>query len=473
MTFVQLEFVGLFLATFVAYWLLPSRRAQNGLLVLVSAVFYGWIHQWFLVLLYGSATLDYWIARGIAAAPWHRRKLLALSVAGNLGVLGFFKYFDFFVTNVADGLALVGLQPNLSTLGLILPVGISFYTFQTLSYSIDVYRGVLRPRRDFVDYLAFVSFFSQLVAGPIERAARLLPQMEQPRRFELAAVLDGLGLALWGGFKKIVIADTLAPWVDKVFMLSDPPGAVLWVGALAFGLQLYADFSAYTDIARGTARMLGFELVRNFKEPFLATSTPDFWRRWHMSLSFWIRDYILVPLLGPGPVLPPVRVAAAVVTTFLLIGLWHGAGWNYLLFGAWHAVWVLVSLAVTPRVPGWARSLPGATAVAVAVHTLLVQVPGSLIFRESRASAIPGHLTTPPWEGDAVALTTAVEIGSVVFALSLPLVVAWAWGRFVAPRLPRVGVWAWPARTAVWGAWVLAMVVFYRETSTDFIYFQF
>ena len=176
MTFVQIEFVALFAATFAMYWLLPSRRGQNLLLVGVSAVFYGWLHPWFLLLLYGSATLDYWVARGIAAAPWHRRKLLALSVAGNLGVLGFFKYFDFFVTNVADALVLVGLQPNLSSLGLILPVGISFYTFQTLSYSIDVYRGVLRPRTDFIDYLAFVSFFSQLVAGPIERAARLLPQ---------------------------------------------------------------------------------------------------------------------------------------------------------------------------------------------------------------------------------------------------------------------------------------------------------
>jgi alginate O-acetyltransferase complex protein AlgI len=471
--FVQIEFLALFAATFTVYWLLPTRRLQNLLLVGVSAVFYGWVHPWFLALLYGSATLDFFVARGIRAAPWHRRKLLALSVAGNLGVLAFFKYFDFFLANVSDALLLLGAQPHLSTLGVILPVGISFYTFQTLSYSIDVYRGVLEPRRDFIDYLAFVTFFSQLVAGPIERAARLLPQIEAPRRFQAAMVVDGLGLALWGGFKKIVIADTLAPYVDKVFMLADPPGAVLWAGALAFGVQLYADFSAYTDIARGTARMLGFDLVRNFDQPFLATSTPDFWRRWHMSLSFWIRDYLLVPLLGRADVVPPLRVASAVVVTFLLIGLWHGAGWNYVIFGAWHAAWVLVYLAIVPRLPARLRSLPGATAVAVAIHTLLVQVPGSMMFRESRPGMIPHHLLTPPWDGDGFALTTAVEICSVVGALAVPLAVVWLWGRAVSPRLPEVGVWALPVRTAGWGVLVLGMVVFYRETSTDFIYFQF
>ncbi len=256
-------------------------------------------------------------------------------------------------------------------------------------------------------------------------------------------------------------------------MLSDPPGVLLWVGALAFGLQLYADFSAYTDIARGTAQMLGFDLVRNFRAPFLATSTPDFWRRWHMSLSFWIRDYVLVPLLGRSPTVAPGRLVLAVVTTFLLIGLWHGAGWNYLLFGAWHATWVLVYLAITPRVPVWLRSLPGATAVAVAIHTLVVQTPGSLIFREPRASRLSHHFMTPPWEGDLYARQTAVEILTLLCFLSLPLVMAWAWDRFARPRMPDVGVWAWPARTTMWGVLVLVMAVFYRETAEDFIYFQF
>ena len=472
MNFVQIEFLFLFATTFVVYWRLPSRKAQNLLLVATSMVFYGWIHPWFLILLYASATVDYFVGLGMRAQPGHRKKLLFLSVATNLSMLGFFKYFDFFVANVAQAIRSAGFITDLTTLGILLPVGISFYTFQTMSYTIDVYRGVLEPRRNYVDYVAFVSFFCQLVAGPIERAGRLLPQLETARTFSWSLVTSGLGLALWGGFKKIVIADTLAPHVDKVFMLKDPSGAVLWAGALAFGLQLYADFSAYTDIARGTARMLGFDLVRNFREPFLAVSTPDFWRRWHMSLSFWIRDYVLVPLLGRDTP-STLRVAGALIGTFLLIGLWHGAGWNYLAFGAWHAVWVLVYLWAAPRVPGVLKRMPGAVALAILLHTCVVQIPGSVIFREPRVSRTLTHFTRAPWEGDRFELHVAVTIVSYVVVLSLPLIGVWAWTRFVRPKTEAWGRWVWPITTTAWAVMILAMAIFYRETSRDFIYFQF
>ena len=472
MHFVQTEFVLLFFTTFVVYWLLPTRRAQNGLLVCVSALFYGWIHPWFVALLYGSATIDYAIGRAMAKHPEHRKKLLALSLTTNLSVLGFFKYFDFFVANVIDAIRATGLETDMTTLGVLLPIGISFYTFQTMSYTLDIYRGVLKPRTDYLDYVAFVSFFSQLVAGPIERAGRLLPQLEAPRRWDGSKVADGFGLALWGGFKKLVVADSVAPFVDNVFMLQDPSGAVLWAGAGAFGLQLYADFSGYTDIARGTAKMLGFDLVRNFRAPFLATSTPDFWRRWHMSLSFWIRDYLLVPLLGRGAPSAS-RLVAALLTTFLLIGLWHGAGWNYLAFGLWHGVWVLLYLAVTPRVPAVWKGLPGATVLAIGIHTLLVQLPGSVIFREPRVSETLVHFTRAPWEGGTQELQVAVGIVGLVVTLSLPLIGMWARERYW-PSLPeRMGDWWWPLRTSGWAGLVLAMVVFHRETSRDFIYFQF
>ena len=472
MNFVQIEFLFLFATTLVVYWCLPTRKLQNLLLVATSMVFYGWIHPWFLALLYASATVDYFVGLGMRAQPAHRRKLLWLSVGVNLSMLGFFKYFDFFVANVAEAIRSAGFITDLTTLGILLPVGISFYTFQTMSYTIDVYRGVLEPRRNYLDYVAFVSFFCQLVAGPIERAGRLLPQLEAVRKFSWPMLTSGLSLALWGGFKKIVVADTLAPHVDKVFMLKDPAGAVLWAGALAFGLQLYADFSAYTDIARGTARMLGFDLVRNFRAPFLAVSTPDFWRRWHMSLSFWIRDYVLVPLLGRDTP-SPVRVVGALVGTFLLIGLWHGAGWNYLAFGAWHAVWVLVYLWVAPRVPGALKRLPGAVLGAILLHTFLVQIPGSVIFREPRLSKTLVHFTRPPWEGDRFELHVAVTIVSYVLVLSLPLVSGYAWTRFMGDRESTWGLWRWPLVTTFWAALVLAMAVFYRETSRDFIYFQF
>ena len=227
MSFVQWEFP-LFAAVVLAvYWLLPSRRWQNLLLVLCSALFYGWVHPWFLILLYFSAGLDYTVGRLMAARPAHRKRWLCLSLAGNLGMLGYFKYAGFFVDNLIAGLSAAGIESGLSTLHIFLPVGISFYTFQTMSYTIDIYRGKLEPRENLLDYLTFVSFFPQLVAGPVERASRLLPQLETKREFDLEQLRSGLTLALWGAFQKVCIADTVAPYVDQTFALSSPSAAMI------------------------------------------------------------------------------------------------------------------------------------------------------------------------------------------------------------------------------------------------------
>ncbi|HEY7059499.1 MAG TPA: MBOAT family O-acyltransferase, partial [Vicinamibacterales bacterium] len=297
MIFHSLEFVVFFLVVVALYWRL-GHRGQNILLLIASYFFYGYVHPWFLILIATSTVVDYCAARGMERWPARKRVFLWMSVTSNFGMLGFFKYFNFFVTNVADVLAAAGLQGHPPVLRVILPVGISFYTFQAMSYTIDVYRGELRARRSLLDVAVFISFFPHLVAGPIQRASYLLPQVEGDRRFSMRELTSGALLMCWGFFKKLVIADNVGVIANKVFALADPSFEMLWAGVFAFAIQIYADFSAYTDIARGASRWLGIELTENFDHPYLARTPSDFWRRWNISLSTWFRDYVYIPLGG-------------------------------------------------------------------------------------------------------------------------------------------------------------------------------
>jgi len=476
MNFVQTEFLWFMAIVFAVYWFVGTLRngrvAQNALLVAASATFYGWVHPWFLFLLYFSATLDYTLGRRMERTPQYKSYLLMLSLAGNLGVLCYFKYFNFFIDNINDVILMTGMQPNLRTLSLILPVGVSFYTFQTMSYTIDIYRGELKARRNFLDYLVYVSFFPQLVAGPIERAGRLLPQVEKARVFDINQVLSGLSLALWGAFKKICLADTVAPYVDKVFILEDPSGPLIWAASIGFMMQIFADFSGYTDIARGTARMLGFDLVENFKSPYLAASTPEFWQRWHISLSFWIRDYIMVPLLGTASRLSLFRFIWATILTFTIIGFWHGASWNFILFGAFHGVWMTIYTLGNRRLPDRIRNLPFGRPIAVTFHLIAVSIPGSMLFRETHITRIWQHLTKNPFVAtEDEWMATAVVIGMVA-VVSTPLCIAWAVERWVLPRIDQ-SRWFLPVQTTAWSVYAVGMFVFYRVSTYDFIYFQF
>ncbi|MCI5145541.1 MAG: MBOAT family protein [Candidatus Electrothrix sp. AR3] len=298
MIFTSFTYLLFFLIVFTVYWGLQKRKLQNFLLLIVSYIFYGWITPWFCLLIAASTLIDYFCGLKMVAFPEHKKKFLALSLLANLGMLGVFKYFNFFYTNLGALLTKLGLEYHPDVLQLALPVGISFYTFQTLSYSIDIYRGQLAPRKNFIDFALFVSFFPQLVAGPIERAKSFLPQVEQARVWSWKSFDRAWPLILTGFFKKLVIADNIAFYADKVFMLQSPSPLLLAAGTFAFSIQIYADFSGYTDIARGTARLFGFELMRNFHFPYFALSPSDFWQRWHISLSSWIRDYIYIPLGG-------------------------------------------------------------------------------------------------------------------------------------------------------------------------------
>lgn len=472
MNFVQLEFLGFLIAVLVLHWVGRTARWQNTVLLVASAVFYGWVHPWWVVLLYASSLVDFTMARLMVRAPARKRWWLAITLTANIGLLAYFKYLGFLVDNTVAALNALGVEAHPRTLNILLPAGISFYTFQTMSYVIDVYRGELQPRKDLLDYFLFVSYFPQLVAGPIERATRLLPQLEGKRTFAWDAIRAGTALAMWGGFKKMVIADTLAPYVDKVYVLDEPAAPLLWAATFGFMVQIYADFSGYTDIARGVSRMFGVELMRNFDEPYLAATTPEFWQRWHISLSSWIRDYLMAPLLGDVDVVTPQRFLAAITVTMVVMGAWHGAGWNFVIFGVYHAFWIGFYAWVGRRLPERVRALPGGRALAVAFHLVVVGGVGMFLFRESSVERIAWHLGRNPFVADTDAWRATLGLLGVTTALAVPFVVEHVARRAVLPRL-EASPWYLPIQTTTWALFAVAMGIFYRVSAYDFIYFQF
>ncbi|HOE36678.1 MAG TPA: MBOAT family O-acyltransferase [Kiritimatiellia bacterium] len=336
MLFNSLDFIIFFVVVFTAYVWLP-HRGQNILLLVASYFFYGCWDWRFLSLIALSTTVDFVASNGIYRSddPQTRKRLLVFSIVINLGILGFFKYFNFFVDSATALLAGFGLETPRLNLHIILPVGISFYTFQSMSYTLDVYRGQLVPTRRFTDYALFVSLFTQLVAGPIERAKNLLSQVTSPRVVTWSGIQTGTWLFFWGLFKKVVIGDNLALLVDQVF-----GGSVAWntgsvlLGIYAFALQIYCDFSAYSDMARGLGMYLGFNIMINFRNPYFALNPSELWRRWHISLSTWLRDYLYIPLGGNRR--GPRRTYINLLLTMVLGGLWHGAAWTFVLWGAFH-----------------------------------------------------------------------------------------------------------------------------------------
>ena len=337
MSFNSLEFLVFLVIVFLVYWKL-NHKSQNIFLVVASYVFYGWWDWRFLFLLLASTFIDFFVglAINVTESQSRRRVFLIASILANLGILGFFKYYDFFVTSLQQALASIGLQTSsLTTLGIILPVGISFYTFQTMSYAIEIYQKKIQPTRSFLEFMGFVSFFPQLVAGPIERASNLLGQFKENRVFNYHLAIDGCRQMLWGFFKKIVIADNLAGIVDNIYGSAfSVSGWQLALATFFFAFQVYCDFSGYSDIALGTARLFGFHLTRNFNFPYFSKNIIQFWQRWHITLSSWLKDFVFMPLSRWGRhQLTLVRYARNIVITFAISGLWHGANWTFIFWG--------------------------------------------------------------------------------------------------------------------------------------------
>jgi alginate O-acetyltransferase complex protein AlgI len=344
MLFNTLDFALFFPTVLVLYWTLFKRTLllQNVFLVVVSYIFYSFWDWRFLSLIFISSLVDFIVGQLLAktTARTTRKLLLGVSLCFNLGLLALFKYFNFFVDSFIEAFALFGTELKITTWTILLPVGISFYTFQTLSYTIDIYRKEVTPTKNIVAFFAFVSFFPQLVAGPIERASNLLPQFEKNRVFNYHSSIDGLRLILAGLFQKMVIADNCAFFVNTIFENYEAQtGSTLFVGAVFFAFQIYGDFAGYSNIAIGTARLMGFDLMRNFKFPYLAQNFSDFWRRWHISLSTWFRDYVYIPLGGNRK--GKARLVVNIFIVFLVSGLWHGANWTFVFWGLVHAIFVV------------------------------------------------------------------------------------------------------------------------------------
>lgn len=486
MTFTTLTFVIFLLLFFIAYWCVPSRRVQNLLIVLGSYFFYGWWDWRFCGLMLGTSLLDFAVGLALdrTANQRGRRALLWASIVANLGVLGFFKYFNFFAENFIAMAGSVGWKVDAVTVKILLPVGISFYTFQTMSYVLDIYARRIRATPQWIEYLAYVSFFPQLVAGPIERATHLLPQFFRDRVFDQDRAVDGCRQMLWGFFKKMVIADNLAPVVDAAF--SDPgsrSGGELALATVFFAFQIYCDFSAYSDIAIGTARLFGFELMRNFALPYFAQSPGEFWRRWHISLTTWFKDYVYVPLGGSRT--PPRRRAGNVLLTFLLSGLWHGASWNFLAWGALNGLGVLPGI-LADRSKRRVTDTPGGEAMFPSLRTLARMgftfgfVCVGWIFFRSRTLAdalhILGKIVMDAFalETYFIALAGVAEqpAGNFVFlALGVLILAEWMQRRKAHPLT--IGRWPRPLRWAVYLGLSATILFLGTFGSNEFIYFQF
>ncbi|GAB4332514.1 MAG: MBOAT family protein [Desulfobulbaceae bacterium] len=423
MSFNSIDYLLFFTAVLCGYWLLP-RRGQNIFLLAASYFFLCYVHPWFGLLIFGVSLVNY--ASGLAMAKWPARKkiFLLLALALSLGDLACFKYASFFLDNVAALLELFHIPFSRPALQIMLPVGISFYTFQAIAYTIDVYRGNTGPCRDPLDFFLFISFFPQLVAGPIERSRNLLPQIQNSRRISPEQVQQGILLLLWGFFKKLVIADNTGVIAYKVFSLTDPGFFLLWSGVLAFGIQILADFWSYTDIARGSALLMGFRLSRNFDHPYFSRSPADFWRRWHMTLSYWLRDYVYIPLGGSRSP-SSLRRGANIMITFLLSGLWHGASWNFVLWGGYHGVLVLFDRLWRKIFSPFRDLLPARLRTPVLVlkiiGTFILVHIGWLLFRETDTGMLLGYLQLSPWASSPEDNRIALYLCCLTLLYSLPI----------------------------------------------------
>lgn len=478
MLFNSLDFAIFLPIVFALYWLLDrfNVRYQNVLIVAASYFFYGWWDWRFLSLILFSTIVDYTVGNGLKNTEDNlkRKMLLWTSIVVNLGFLGFFKYYNFFLDNFIEAFSFFGGEFSSQSLKIILPVGISFYTFQTLSYTIDVYKKNLEPTKDFISFAAFVSFFPQLVAGPIERATNLLPQFYDKRKFDYSKAVDGLRQILWGLFKKVVIADNCAEYANMIFNNSaEHSGSTLVLGAVFFTFQIYGDFSGYSDIAIGVSRLFGFDLMKNFAFPYFSRDIAEFWRRWHISLSTWFRDYLYIPLGGSrGGKWMQVRNTFAI---FIVSGFWHGANWTFIVWGALNAIYFLPLLLLNKNrsnldIAGKGGLFPKAKEVFGMMGTFGLTVIAWIFFRADSLghafSYIQGIFTK------SLFMMPTIFPKLVLALLAFFLVVEWL-GREAEFALNQLMMKE--RRTVRWSFYLLlvAMIILFSGKQQEFIYFQF
>ncbi len=483
MLFNSLDFAVFLPLVFFLYWKIANGnlRWQNIIVVLSSLIFYGWWDWRFLSLLLFSMVLDYTLGILIDKQEEQkkRKQLLAISLLINLGFLASFKYFNFFLDNFQAAFSFFGMKIPSTSLHIILPVGISFYTFQTLSYTIDIYYKKLKPTKDFIAFAAFVSFFPQLVAGPIERATNLLPQFYAARKFNYANAVNGMRQILWGFFKKLVIADNCAYFVNHIFAHSDQmPASVLALGAFFFAFQIYGDFSGYSDIAIGTARLFNIQLMRNFAYPYFSRDIAEFWRRWHISLSTWFRDYLYFPLGGSrGNTSQVIRNTFII---FLVSGFWHGANWTFIVWGLLHAIFFMPLLLTSQNrknieIVAAHQSLPNLKEVVQIGITFALVCLAWIFFRAENLTHALHYiqglfsrtwLTVPD-------LPQGKKVVSTLLMIIILLLMEWQ-GRKQQYALEVFGLkWKKWQRWLFYAFFIFIIIMFMQTSETPFIYFQF
>jgi alginate O-acetyltransferase complex protein AlgI len=478
MLFNSIDFAVFLPIVFLLYWFVANRslRIQNLFVTIVSYIFYGWWDVRFLTLIIFSSLLDFFLAVQIDSAKDSdkKKRLLRISLCTNLGILGFFKYFNFFAESFADAFTFLGAEFSPTSLNVALPVGISFYTLQTLGYTIDVYRGQLSATRDPIAFAAFVSFFPQLVAGPIERAGNLLPQFFHARVFDYSRAVGGMRQILWGLFTKVVIADNCAVIANAAFNNTDAySGSSLVAGAIFFTLQVYCDFSGYSNIAIGTAHLFGFQLMRNFAFPYFSRDIAEFWRRWHISLSTWFRDYVYIPLGGSR--CDRLRSVRNVFVVFLLSGFWHGANWTFIAWGALNAAYFLPLLLLnvnrrnTDTVAA-GRRFPKASEMLAMTWTFSMCTFAWIFFR---AQSI-GHASLyirKMFTGPLLQVPEIVDIRTSALAVVF-LLLEWS-GREKEYAIADLGL-TWP-RSVRWAMYygLCTAIAVWAGKQQEFIYFQF
>ena len=478
MFFNSIDFAIFLPVIFILYWFAANKnlKLQNFLIVVASYIFYGWWDWRFLSLILFSTLIDYSVGIRLSKQDniSKRKILLWISILVNLGFLGFFKYYNFFLDNFITAFSFFGTPINVKGLNIILPVGISFYTFQTLSYTIDVYKRKLEPTKDFIAFTAFVSFFPQLVAGPIERATHLLPQFHKRRKFDYALAVDGMRQILWGLFKKIVIADNCAELANQIFNNSaDMNGSTLVLGAISFTFQIYGDFSGYSDIAIGTSRLFGFNLKQNFAFPYFSRDISEFWRRWHISLSTWFRDYLYIPLGGSrGGTWMKIRNTFII---FIVSGFWHGANWTFIVWGALNAIYFLPLLLTNNNrnnleTVAKGKLFPSLKELSFMLLTFGLTVFAWIFFRVNNI----GHAISYISEIFSSSLFTIPEIRPRKLILLIMFFVLIEWlGREGQYAISGINVFE--RRIYRWGIYfsICLLIFIFQGKQQEFIYFQF
>ena len=472
MIFHSVDFVLFLFTVLTLFWLLP-QKTKNLFLLCSSYFFYGYVHPWFIILIAASTLANYFY--GICIEKHNSKKIifLYLSIITNLTILGFFKYYNFFIDNITPLFKILSLPTTDLTLQIFLPIGISFYTFQSLGYTIDVYRKKIAPCNNIINFSLYVSFFPQLVAGPIERASRILPQIERNKIFQLKQASDALLLIIWGYFKKLVIADNVGVIVDKIFSSNISSFYLLWVGVIGFTVQIFADYSAYTDIARGVAKLFGIELVKNFKAPYLAKSPSDFWKRWHISLSSWIKDYLYVPLGGSR--VNNGRFVLNVFITMGLCGLWHGASWNFVLWGLYHALLIVLYRFIGALLPQKLTDLKSLLPAKI-ILMFAFTCTGWLIFREANPAYLLSYITLSPFNVSRIDIQVASYLGILITMYTTPLIIHLI-GSYVFQKEMLTGKITrkteWRVRTACATSLFIGILCLHCSVASNFIYFQF